>query len=98
MSSEKLHGIGVDSQFPDLGYELFLDRDTLRARFFAVDVLDPSAAQELTEVNAMIDIVWAASFFHLFPRPRQLLAAKAAVALLKPAPGSTLVGRQLGSA
>ena len=97
VASNRLYGIDVDRKFLDLGFDLFLDRSTLDSHFLAVDVLGPSAAQDLAEVNAKMDIVWVASFFHLFPRPRQLKAAKTVVGLLKPSPGSMLLGRQLGS-
>ncbi|KAF6228818.1 hypothetical protein HO173_011666 [Letharia columbiana] len=97
VASDRLYGIDVDRKFIDLGYDLFLDRSTLDSHFLTVDALGPSAAQDLAGVNAKIDIVWAASFFHLFPRPRQLAVAKTVVALLKPVPGSMLLGRQLGS-
>ena len=97
VASNRLYGIDIDHKFIDLGYDLFLDRSTLDTHFLAVDVLEPSAAQDLAEVNAKIDIIWAASFFHLFPRPRQLQAARMVVGMLKPSPGSMLLGRQLGS-
>lgn len=105
VASDRLYGIDVDRKFLDLGYDLFLDRGTLNSHFLAVDALEPSsspssssaAQDDLAGVNGKIDIVWAASFFHLFPRPRQLTAAKTVVALLKPKPGSLVLGRQLGS-
>ena len=60
---------------------------------------DDSAAQDKTleGVRGNVDVIWAGSFFHLFPRLRQLQAAKTVVDLLRPAPGSLLVGQQLGS-
>ena len=97
MASGRLYGIDIDDNFIDLGYDLSLDRSTLDTHFLAVDMLGPSAAQDLTEVNAKIDIIWAASFFHLFPRPRQLQAASMVVGMLKPSHASMLLGRQLGS-
>ena len=97
VACNRLYGIDIDRKFLDLGYELFLDRSTLESHFTAVDVLAPSAIHDLGGLNANIDIVWASSFLHLFPRPRQLVAAKAVIAILKPSPGSLLLGRQLGS-
>ena len=95
--SEQLHSIDIDPKFFDLGYELFLDRNTMQSHFVSTDVLDPSAAADCAELSGKLDIVWAASFFHLFPRPRQLIAVKATIQLLKPKPGSVVLGRQLGS-
>ncbi|KAL6717776.1 hypothetical protein ACLMJK_003861 [Lecanora helva] len=95
--SNHLYGIDVDAKFFDLGYELFLDRTTLQSRFLAADVLDTSNSEDIDEVSGKIDIIWAASFFHLFPRPRQVIAVKATIRMLKPVPGSMVLGRQLGS-
>ena len=97
VASDRLYGIDIDQKFLDLGYELFLDRSTLQSHFTAVDLLAPFGINDLANMNAKIDIIWAASFFHLFPRPRQLIAAKTVTTILKPSPGSMLVGRQLGS-
>lgn len=99
--SQQLVGIDIDAEFLELGYDLFGDRETLQSRFIATDLLDEKATAiddpSLEAIRGNIDIMWAGSFFHLFPRPRQIQAAKAIVGLLRPTPGSLLVGRQLGS-
>lgn len=46
----------------DLGYDLFLDRSTLDCHFLAIGALGSSADQDLTKVNAKVDIIWTASF------------------------------------
>ena len=43
-----------------------------------------------------MDIVHAASFFHLFDWDEQFTVAKHVAKLLKPRPGSLLIGRQIG--
>lgn len=37
--SERLHGVDVDQKFLDLGYELFLNKSSLKSTLLAVDVL-----------------------------------------------------------
>lgn len=48
-------------------------------------------------VDAKIDIIYAASFLHLFTWAEQLTAAKRMVRMLKPKPGVLLLGRQVGT-
>jgi hypothetical protein len=43
-----------------------------------------------------MDIVNANSFFHLFSWDQQVTAVKQVIALLRPRPGSLVVGRQVG--
>ena len=40
--SKRLYGIDVEPKFFELGYDLFLDRNTLRSDFLAENVLDAS--------------------------------------------------------
>lgn len=42
-----------------------------------------------------MDIVNASSFFHLFTWDQQVAAARQVIALLRPRPGSLVIGRQL---
>ena len=95
--SERLYGVDVDQKFLDLGYELFLDKSSLKSTFLAVDVLGPDGEKELESVKGRIDVVWTSSFLHLFNWDRQILAATRIVYLLKRQPGSLVLGRQLGS-
>ena len=53
---------------------------------------------QLTSLEGTISIVYAGSFFHLFSYAQQLYIAKLIVRLLKPVPGSMLLGRQVGTA
>jgi hypothetical protein len=73
---------------------LFCDKPTLKTTFIEADILD--ADSNLHKLDGQISIVNAASFFHLFGWDGQVAVAKAVVQLLKPSPGSLLVGRQGG--
>ena len=58
------------------------------------DIFDANSG--LKQVDGKIDMINAASFFHLFDCDEQVKAAKRVVRLLKPVPGSLIVGRQGG--
>ena len=93
--AENLYGVDLRPEFFDLGYDLFLDRDTCKATFIAADAFtEPEAVMAL---NGQISIVYAGAFFHLFDRPQQLFLAKLVTRLLEPKAGSLLLGRQVGS-
>ncbi|KAH7060413.1 hypothetical protein B0J12DRAFT_736758 [Macrophomina phaseolina] len=95
-----LYGSDLRAEFLNLGHTLFRDSDTLPLfpHFIAADALSPpDQASPLTPLTNTFSIIHASSFFHLFSRPDQLRAAARCVALLRPAPGSTVVGAQVGS-
>jgi len=79
----------------DIGYDLFLDQSTLKSTFVAADIFDKDSG--LKELEGKIDIVHGASFLHLFNLEDQTKACKRIVQILKAAPGSIFIGRQLGN-
>lgn len=79
----------------DLGHDLFRDRDTLKATFFAKDMLDPTAGWE--SFTGKMDMIFISSFLHLFDWAGQIKAARQLAKLLRPKEGSAIFGRQLGS-
>ena len=94
--SENTYASDLKKDFWDFGYEMFLDKSSLQTHFVQADIFD--ADSQLKELDGMIDIVNAASFFHLFGRDEQVKAAKRVVQLLKPKAGSLIIGRQGGRA
>jgi hypothetical protein len=78
-----------------IGYDLFNDKEILKTKFIAADVFDDNSP--LTQLYGQMNIVYTGSFFHLFHYEEQLLVAKRVVQLLKPEPGSTIIGRQMGN-
>jgi len=93
--SEHLYGSDLRPEFFDLGYKLFRDKDTLKSKFFVGDVFDPSSP--LSELDGKIDIIYAASFLHLFGYDDQIRVCKRIVKLLKEKKNSVVLGRQVGS-
>ena len=88
-------GLDIDGRLMDLGYDMFRDRRTLQARFVVADIFDN--AEVWTTLGGSVDIVHASAFFHLFPLADQTIAAVQVVRLMRPRPGSMIVGRQGGS-
>lgn len=88
-----LSGSELEAGFIDLGYDLFRDRDTLRAKFSVNDFFDETTPNEVLQGGAF-DYIYAASFFHLFGWEEQVQAFSRAVRLLKPRAGSLIFGRQ----
>lgn len=93
--SEHLYGSDLRPEFFDLGYKLFRDKATLKSRFLVGDVFD--ASSPLSELDGKIDIIYAASFLHLFGYEDQIRVCKRIVKLLKEKKDSVVLGRQIGS-
>lgn len=93
--SENLYGTDLRPEFWELGYDLYRDKDRLKASFLVGDVFDPSS--ELGKLDGTVDVIHAGSFFHLFSYEQQIVVAKRIIKLLKPVEGSLLVGRQVGN-
>ncbi len=90
-----LYGADLRPEFFDLGYELFLDESTLKAKFFAADIFD--ASSPLAELDGKVDIIYAGSFLHLFHYEQQVAVCKRIVRLLRDKKGSVVLGRQAGN-
>lgn len=93
--SENLYASDLRRDFFDIGYDLFADAGTLKSSFIEADIFDDESAlvQSLAD---KVDIMNAASFFHLFSWDHQISISKRVVSLLRAKPGSLLIGRQVG--
>lgn len=94
--SGKMFASDLKSQFWDVGYELFLDKSSLNVTFIEADIFDEQSG--LRQLAGKLDVVHAASFFHLFDWDGQVAAAKKIVSLFRPESNSLLIGRQAGRA
>ncbi|CAI7616370.1 unnamed protein product [Penicillium bialowiezense] len=92
---ENLYASDLRQDFFDIGYDLFNDHDSLKVHYIVADIFDDNSdlVKSLTD---KIDIVNAASFFHLFNWGQQVAVAKRLVGLLHDKPGSLIIGRQVG--
>ncbi|KAK7699517.1 hypothetical protein SLS64_011655 [Diaporthe eres] len=94
--SENLTGVDIAGALMEHGYELFRDRDTLRARFIIADVFAGDSDLAWADLRARgADVVHCSAFFHLFPLSEQQAAAQQIARLVRP--GGVIVGRQMGS-
>jgi SAM-dependent methyltransferase len=93
--SENMYGCDLQSEFMELGYKLFQDRDKLRTKFLVADIFD--ASSPLKDLQGSFDIVYAGLFFHLWGLQQQKEASKAVALLLSPRSGSMIIGRQVGA-
>jgi len=92
--SENIYGTDLHGGLMDAGYDLFLDRGTLRSTFVAADIFEPSSA--LTQLEGQMDIIYAGSFLHLFDWENQVAVAKRLSALLRAQKGSLVIGQGFG--
>ncbi|KAH8885337.1 hypothetical protein GQ53DRAFT_785643 [Thozetella sp. PMI_491] len=94
--TENLYGCDLRQEFLDLGYDLFKDRDTFKGTFVAGDMLDPDNTS-LKVLDGKLNIIHAASFFHLFGWEDQVDIGARIIRFFKPgAKNATLIGRQIG--
>lgn len=94
--AENLYGAEYEAPFIDVGYDLFKDRDTLKSHFMQADVLDSSPEAPLSTLNSSIDIIHLGMVLHVFSREDQLIALERCVEILKPQPGTLIVGQAVG--
>jgi len=93
--SENTYGSDLRPEFIELGFDLFKDKGKIKTTFLPANVFDDDSP--LTQIYGQISIVYTGSFFHLFKYEEQFDVAKRVVQLLKPEPGSLVVGRQIGN-
>ncbi|KAL6718758.1 hypothetical protein ACLMJK_002992 [Lecanora helva] len=93
--SENLYACDLRPEYLDLSYDLFLDKNKMRAKFFSADVFEEPGS--LDQLYGKIDVIHAASFLHLFGWDDQLRICKRLIKILKPRKGSLVFGRQTGN-
>lgn len=93
--SKNLWGAELKGDFLELGYELFLDRETLKAHFIEADVFD--AEGPLKQLEGKMDFIHIGLFLHLFDLEGQVKACERIVSLVKPEKGCLILGQQIGS-
>ncbi|KAI4199447.1 MAG: hypothetical protein LQ348_001886 [Seirophora lacunosa] len=88
--------VDLEPRFFDISEDLFRDHGRLEGSFVGADIFD--AEEKLwTKLEGSVDIVHASSLFHLFGLERQRRIACLTSRLVKPAPGSLVLGLQLAA-
>ena len=98
-SGENLYGADLRLDLLELGYELFKDKGTLKAHFLEGDVFEEDAeaegGKELRKLDGTIDIIYTASFLHLFSWEEQVRVGIRMSRLMTD--NSLVFGRQVGT-
>ncbi|KAH7384967.1 hypothetical protein BKA64DRAFT_748443 [Cadophora sp. MPI-SDFR-AT-0126] len=89
-----LYACDLRGEFFEMGYRLFRDQETLKSTFIEADIFDDTSA--LFDLEEKVDILYAASFLHLFGYERQVEVCRTLVRLVKGRKGSLILGRQVG--
>ncbi|KAL8957979.1 MAG: hypothetical protein Q9193_004874 [Seirophora villosa] len=88
--------VDLEPRFFDISEDLFRDHGRLEGSFVGADIFD--AEEKLwTKLEGSVDIVHASSLFHLFGLERQRRIACLTSRLVKPGPGSLVLGLQLAA-
>ena len=95
VNASQIAGMDLVPEFNDLGKNLFCDAEKLSYNFYARDILDDSA--DWATLTNRFDILHITSFLHIWNWEGQLKAAERLAKLIKPKPGSLLLGSGLGS-
>lgn len=90
--STNTYASDLHSELWELGYELFRDRETMKAQFIRADILDENS--RLNELTGKIDVFIICQVLHLFSWEDQIKACKRMVSMSRP--GSIIMGYQLG--
>jgi SAM-dependent methyltransferase len=94
--SESLYGLEIQSEFIDLGYEFFGDRDSFRGRFINADLLDRENV-EVKEVEGTFGVVQLGMVLHIWDLEGQTRACERVVELLRDEKGVLVVGQSVGN-
>ncbi|KAI3392979.1 hypothetical protein diail_4928 [Diaporthe ilicicola] len=92
-----LHGAELQEGFIGLGYELFRDRDTLKADLVQADAFDLGENSPLSRLVGKADFIHMGMVLHLFTWEKQRELLENCVKLLKQeSSGSTILGQAVG--
>lgn len=91
--SDRLYGIEIEKELVDIGYDLFSDFKTNKAKFMIGDALNPGTSFDA--LNNSIDIINDSAFTHLWPWHDQRKVCTMMAGFSRP--GAMIVGRMTGS-
>lgn len=92
--STNMYGADLHGKFLSLGYDLFLDKHTLGAKFIEADVFDLDGP--LKDLEGRMDIIQIGLFLHIFDLEGQIKACERIVKLGRAVKGTLIVGQQTG--
>ncbi|MCJ1395292.1 hypothetical protein MMC18_008176 [Xylographa bjoerkii] len=94
--ASQLHGSDLFAEFETAGYALWRDKEKFHDRFIAADIF--ATRGPLVDTEGTWDVISIFLFLHVWDLVDQKRACKRILRLLKPRPGSWIIGAQSGSA
>lgn len=94
---ECVYGSDLLAGYEGVGHALFRDEDKLKGHFIQSDILDQAPDSPLAKTRGTWDVVNINMFLHGFVWDEQVSACKSILKLLKPEPGSLVMGMQSAS-
>ena len=92
--TNNMYASDIVTDFWNIRYDLFRDRETMKAQFVQADLLEPTSALDV--LDGKVDVVYLGSLLHLFGWNQQGQACKRIVRLSKV--GTVVVGCMIGRA
>ncbi|KAI0888707.1 uncharacterized protein GGS22DRAFT_152199 [Annulohypoxylon maeteangense] len=93
---DNIYGIELNGPFIDLGYDLFRDRETLKAQLMQGDALDASEDSVFAKLAGTVDYIHLGFIMHVFDLEQQQLLLENCLRALKPEAGALIVGDAVG--
>lgn len=94
---ECAYGSDLFEGYEGVGHALFRDAEKMKGHFIQADIFDNSPDAPLVKTRGTWDVVNINMFLHGFIWDQQVSACKSILKLLKPQPGSVVMGIQSGS-
>lgn len=91
--SDQLYGLEIEQGLIDAAYDLFRDRDTLKAKFLIGDAV--ASPEIFADLHGKIDVINDSAFSHLFPWETQVKVCALMARFSRP--GALIIGRMTGS-
>ena len=91
--TDNMFASDIDSEFWEMSFDLFQDKNKMHARFLQADILEEHSALQ-QELHGRTDIVIASHFYHLFTWDGHMTAFKNSVRISRP--GTQIVGYSIG--
>ena len=85
VSPDRVVGLAFVSQFIELGYDLFRDRDRLESCFIVWNPVHCAPRQDIERrIERKVDMIYIGAYMHLFPYEMQVSVCRDLVRLLRP--------------
>jgi hypothetical protein len=94
---ECAYGSDLLGGYEGVGHALFRDEEKMRGHFIEADIFEDAPDAPLVKTRGSWDVITINMFLHGFMWDEQVSACKCILKLLKPQPGSVVIGMQSAS-